>query len=416
MIVELISTGSELLLGDTVNTNVSWLAQELNKLGYTVAYQSVVGDNRLRMQEVLRIAMKRADIIITTGGLGPTQGDITREVVASAIDVPLECNEDAMNEIKAFFHRVNRDMPEASRREAMLPSSSNVLHNPVGVAPGVALQDKNSQTTFILLPGPPEEMKGMFVDSVIPYLEHTFGVQGNVHSYRYAIYGLRELELERTVADLVASQSNPTIALLIKKGYIELRITAHGKTVDEAKQLLAPWDAIIRERLGHHVGRELHTSMDELLASALLTASATVSTAESCTSGLVGKRLTDLAGSSAYYNGGIISYTNTIKHNLLHVPQELLDTVGAVSREVAQAMAEGTRRITNSTYGISTTGLAGPGGGTKDKPVGLVYIGVAGPNGTVVHKLELIGNRDDIRQSAAEYALYYLYEYMKEVH
>lgn len=416
MIVELISTGSELLLGDTVNTNVSWLAQELNKLGYTVAYQSVVGDNRLRMQEVLQIAMKRADIIITTGGLGPTQGDITREVVASAIDVPLECNEDAMNEIKAFFYRVNRDMPEASRREAMLPSSSNVLHNPVGVAPGVALQDKNSQTTFILLPGPPGEMKGMFVDSVIPYLENIFGVQGNVQSYRYAIYGLRELELERTVADLVASQSNPTIALLIKKGYIELRITAHGKTVDEAKQLLDPWDAIIRERLGHHVGRELYTSMDELLASALLTATATVSTAESCTSGLVGKRLTDLAGSSAYYNGGIISYTNTIKHNLLHVPQELLDTVGAVSREVAQAMAEGTRRITNSTYGISTTGLAGPGGGTKDKPVGLVYIGIAGPNGTVVHKLELIGNRDDIRQSAAEYALYYLYEYMKEVH
>jgi len=243
MIVELISTGSELLLGDTVNTNVSWLAQELNKLGYSVAYQSVVGDNPGRMAEVFRKAGQRADIVISTGGLGPTQGDITRQVLASSLDRNVVYNEDAMAEVRQFFKRVGREMPDASRREAMLPEGSSVLENPVGVAPGVVTVD--GDVTYILLPGPPGEMKGMFEQSVVPYLSKRFGSQGVVTSYRYAVYDIREIDLEERVMDLIKQQSNPTIALLIKKGYIELRITAKAESLKAAHDLLNPWSHII---------------------------------------------------------------------------------------------------------------------------------------------------------------------------
>lgn len=413
MIVELVSTGSELLLGDTVNTNVSWLAQELNKLGYTIAYQSTIGDNRGRMAEIFRRAAERADIVISTGGLGPTQGDITREVLASAMGREVEFNSLAMTEVQKFFKRVNREVPTAaSRREAMLPVGAGVLRNPVGVAPGVTLAVED--TTFILLPGPPGEMKGMFTDSVGPYLQERFGSQGVVKSYRYGIYGIREIDLEDRLMDLVKEQSNPTIAFLIKKGYIELRITAKANTAEEAEALLRPWDEIIRNRLGTHVGRSLDIPMEDLLGKNLTVANATISTAESCTSGLVGKTITNTSGSSAYYMGGVISYSNDIKHRVLGVPQELLDTYGAVSEQVARAMAEGVARVTGTDYAVSTTGIAGPGGGSEEKPVGLVWFGVTGPHGTVAHKANFIGSREDIRQGAAELALYYVYTYMKE--
>lgn len=412
MIVELISTGSELLLGDTINTNVSWLAQELNKLGYTIAYQSVVGDNPGRMAEVFKQAGRRADIVISTGGLGPTQGDITRQVLAASLGLEIVYNDDAMSEVRRFFHRVNRTMPDASRREAMLPAGATVLHNPVGVAPGVV--SVHNDVTYILLPGPPGEMKGMFESSVVPYLKQRFGSQGIVKSYRYGVYDIREIDLEERLMDLIRNQSNPTIALLIKKGYIEVRITAKAASLEQAEQLLAPWDATIRRRLGPMIGRNLDVSMEDTLGLTLKKEKATISTAESCTSGLVGKLLTNVSGSSDYYMGGIISYSNDVKHRVLGVPQELLDTYGAVSEQVAKAMAEGARRVGGTTYAVSTTGIAGPGGGSDEKPVGLVWFGVTGPYGTVAHKANLIGNREDIRQSAAELALYYMNVYIQE--
>ncbi|MBP9551524.1 nicotinamide-nucleotide amidohydrolase family protein, partial [Veillonella sp.] len=204
------------------------------------------------------------------------------------------------------------------------------------------------------------------------------------------------------------------IAFLIKKGYIELRITAKANTAEEAEALLRPWDEIIRNRLGTHVGRSLDIPMEDLLGKNLTVANATISTAESCTSGLVGKTITNTSGSSAYYMGGVISYSNDIKHRVLGVPQELLDTYGAVSEQVARAMAEGVARVTGTDYAVSTTGIAGPGGGSEEKPVGLVWFGVTGPHGTVAHKANFIGSREEIRQGAAELALYYVYTYMKE--
>lgn len=254
----------------------------------------------------------------------------------------------------------------------------------------------------------------MFQESVVPYLNGRFGSQGVVTSYRYGVYDIREIDLESTLMDLIKKQSNPTIALLIKKGYIEVRITAKAETLEAAQDLLNPWDAIIRERLGSRIGRNLTISMEETLGRTLLEEHSTISTAESCTSGLVGKLLTNVSGSSEYYMGGVISYSNDVKHRVLGVPQDMLDAHGAVSEQVAKAMAEGARTVGQTTYAVSTTGIAGPGGGTREKPVGLVWFGVTGPYGTVAHKANLIGNREDIRQSAAELALYYVYTYITE--
>ncbi len=317
MIVELISTGSELLLGDTVNTNVSWLAKELNILGYTVAFQTTVGDNPQRMAEAFEIGSKRADIVICTGGLGPTDGDITRNILAKTLGVQLELNSEAEAMVKDFFKRQGRDMPEKSRREMFLPAQSVALLNSTGIAPGVVTE--GAKTLFILLPGPPAEMKAVFTEAVVPLLHERFGSQGIVLSHRYAIYDMRELALEEALQDLFKEQSNPTIASLIKNGYIELRLTAKAKTKEEAESLLAPWDDIVAVRLGEHVGRNLDASILDLVAQKLWADKSTISTAESCTGGLVGKYLTDLPGSSAFMRGGVISYDNEIKHEVLGV-------------------------------------------------------------------------------------------------
>ncbi|MCF0154248.1 MAG: competence/damage-inducible protein A [Veillonella sp.] len=412
MIVELISTGSELLLGDQLNTNVSWLAKEFNKKGYTIAYQSVVGDNASRMAEVFRMAQSRADLVVVTGGLGPTQGDITRQVLGQVTGLALEFNPEAMAVVEGAFARLGQAVPSQECREAILPMGSHVLDNPVGVAPGLVLDVDD--TSFVLLPGPPAEMKGMVESSLFPYLDKRFGSQGLIHSHRYAIYGLPESVLESTLMDLVKAQSNPTIAFLIKAGYIELRLTAKAASLEEAEALLEPWDRIVHQRLEAHIGRSLDLPVEDLLKTLLEGSGKMIATAESCTSGLVGKRIGNTPGSSEYFNGGIISYSNEVKHHVLGVDQELLDIYGAVSEPVAKMMAEGAARVTNSTYAVSTTGIAGPGGGTPDKPVGLVWFGVTGPHGTRSYKRIFIGDRESIRQSAAESALYFLYEYIKE--
>ena len=412
MIVELISTGSELLLGDQLNTNVSWLAKEFNKKGYTIAYQSVVGDNASRMAEVFRMAQSRADLVVVTGGLGPTQGDITRQVLGQVTGLALEFNPEAMAVVEGAFARLGQAVPSQACREAILPMGSHVLDNPVGVAPGLVLDVDD--TSFVLLPGPPAEMKGMVKSSLFPYLDKRFGSQGLIHSHRYAIYGLPESVLESTLMDLVKAQSNPTIAFLIKAGYIELRLTAKAASLEEAEALLEPWDRIVHQRLEAHIGRSLDLPVEDLLKTLLEGSGKMIATAESCTSGLVGKRIGNTPGSSEYFNGGIISYSNEVKHHVLGVDQELLDIYGAVSEPVAKMMAEGAARVTNSTYAVSTTGIAGPGGGTPDKPVGLVWFGVTGPHGTRSYKRIFIGDRESIRQSAAESALYFLYEYIKE--
>ena len=358
------------------------------------------------------MAQSRDDLVVVTGGLGPTQGDITRQVLGQVTGLALEFNPEAMAVVEGAFARFGQAVPSQECREAILPMGSHVLDNPVGVAPGLVLDVDD--TSFVLLPGPPAEMKGMVESSLFPYVDKRFGSQGLIHSHRYAIYGLPESVLESTLMDLVKAQSNPTIAFLIKAGYIELRLTAKAASLEEAEALLEPWDRIVHQRLEAHIGRSLDLPVEDLLKTLLEGSGKMIATAESCTSGLVGKRIGNTPGSSEYFNGGIISYSNEVKHHVLGVDQELLDIYGAVSEPVAKMMAEGAARVTNSTYAVSTTGIAGPGGGTPDKPVGLVWFGVTGPHGTRSYKRIFIGDRESIRQSAAESALYFLYEYIKE--
>ena len=410
MIVELISTGSELLLGHIVNTNVKWLSEELNNRGYSVAYQTTVGDNPERMKEVFQRAGERADIVISSGGLGATQGDITRKSLADALGLPLVFHEEAGREVDSFYEKQGRVKPYESDRDRYLPEGAKVLHNPVGVAPAVVVEQNN--TVYILLPGPPSELQGTFVESVSPFLEQRFGQQGMIYSERYAVYGYREMQLETLLQDMIQNQQNPTIALLIKPGYIEIRLTAKGESKVDCQEKLGPWRSILLERLEDI--RSLDTSVLEDFHKVALEAGITIGTAESCTGGLVGKILTDLGGSSGYYQGGIISYANAVKEQVLGVSSETLATYGAVSEETAKEMVEGVFRVLRTDYAIATTGIAGPGGGSQEKPVGLVYIGIGTPQGITVHKEIFIGDRTSIRKSVAERAIQYVYKELIE--
>ena len=410
MIVELISTGSELLLGHIVNTNVKWLSEELNNRGYSVSYQTTIGDNPERMKEVFQRAGERADIVISSGGLGATQGDITRKSLADALGLPLVFHEEAGREVDSFYEKQGRVKPYESDRDRYLPEGAQVLHNPVGVAPAVVVEQDN--TVYILLPGPPSELQGTFKESVSSFLEQRFGQQGIIYSERYAVYGYREMQLETLLQDLIQNQQNPTIALLIKPGYIEIRLTAKGESKADCQEKLGPWRSILLERLKDI--RSLDTSVLEDFHKVALATGVTIGTAESCTGGLVGKTLTDLGGSSGYYQGGIISYANTVKEQVLGVSSETLATYGAVSEETAKEMVEGVFRVLRTDYAIATTGIAGPGGGSQEKPVGLVYIGIGTPRGITVYKEIFIGDRDSIRKSVAERAIQYVYKELIE--
>ena len=410
MIVELISTGSELLLGHIVNTNVKWLSEELNNRGYSVSYQTTIGDNPERMKEVFQRAGERADIVISSGGLGATQGDITRKSLADALGLPLVFHEEAGREVDSFYEKQGRVKPYESDRDRYLPEGAQVLHNPVGVAPAVVVEQDN--TVYILLPGPPSELQGTFVESVSPFLEQRFGQQGIIYSERYAVYGYREMQLETLLQDLIQNQQNPTIALLIKPGYIEIRLTAKGESKVDCQEKLGPWRSILLERLKDI--RSLDTSVLEDFHKLAVERGVTIGTAESCTGGLVGKTLTDLGGSSGYYQGGIISYANTVKEQVLGVSSDTLAVHGAVSEETATEMVEGVFRVLHTDYAIATTGIAGPGGGSQEKPVGLVYIGIGAPRGITVHKEIFIGDRDCIRKSVAERAIQYVYKELIE--
>ena len=410
MIVELISTGSELLLGHIVNTNVKWLSEELNNRGYSVAYQTTVGDNPERMKEVFQRAGERADIVISSGGLGATQGDITRKSLADALGLLLVFHEEAGREVDSFYEKQGRVKPYESDRDRYLPEGAKVLHNPVGVAPAVVVEQNN--TVYILLPGPPSELQGTFVESVSPFLEQRFGQQGIIYSERYAVYGYREMQLETLLQDMIQNQQNPTIALLIKPGYIEIRLTAKGESKVDCQEKLGPWRSILLERLEDI--RSLDTSVLEDFHKVALTTGVTIGTAESCTGGLVGKILTDLGGSSGYYQGGVISYANAVKEQVLGVSPVTLATYGAVSEETAKEMVEGVFRVLRTDYAIATTGIAGPGGGSQEKPVGLVYIGIGTPRGITVYKEIFIGDRTSIRKSVAERAIQYVYKELIE--
>ena len=403
MIVEIVTTGSELLLGQIINTNSAYMAAGLNAIGFDVVYQTTVGDNRKRMCSVLEQALSRADIVITSGGLGPTQGDITKEVCAGIFGRKLYLHEESLDRIKAHFQHIQKEMADNNVRQAMIPEGAVVFKNYAGTAPGVALEDNGR--LLVNLPGPPSEMKDMFERSLKPYLEEKYGFDSVIVSRVLDTFGIGESSLETLIRDLILAQQNPTLALLVRPSGVIIRITAKAPTKQEADELISQMEQEIRARLDKYIYAVDDEDMEDIVGSQLLQRQLTIACAESCTGGLLTSRLTDVSGSSAYVKGAIVSYTNEMKHRELGVSEELLASQGAVCEAVAAAMAEGVALKTGADIGVGITGIAGPGGASDEKPVGLVYIAVAGREGTIVKKNIFTGRRKQIKYKTTQTAL-----------
>lgn len=402
MNAEIIAVGTELLLGQIVNTNAQFLAQELASLGMGVYYHTVVGDNLQRLVQTFQQAWERSHVVILTGGLGPTTDDITREGVALALDRPLSFHEDVWQEIIGQMWRTNRPIPENNRRQAMVPQGATVLPNPRGTAPGLAIAE--GSRLAVLLPGPPREMQPMFVGYVRPLLVERIG-HGVILSRNLRVIGIGESALEEQIADLIEAQSNPTIALYASLGELQIRITAKAEDEGIAHDLIAPIETAIRQRIGSAIYGVDADTLPGVLGQLLREHGYQLALAESCTGGLLGSMITDVPGSSAYFGAGHITYSNDAKQSMLGVPMQLIAEHGAVSAACAQAMAAGARKVSGADVGIAITGIAGPDGGTAEKPVGTVYIAVVAPEGELVEELALRGERAAIRARSAKTAI-----------
>jgi len=412
MKAEIIAVGTELLLGQIANTNGQYLSQKLAEIGIGVYFHTVVGDNMGRLTEVIRMATQRSDLLIFTGGLGPTQDDMTKEAVAAVLGRGLVTDQPAMERIEAFFSQRGITMTENNRKQALVLENSTVFPNDYGMAPGMAASQQG--VTYLLLPGPPSELYPMVEHYVMPYLAGLLPDQRVFHSTVLRFYGIGESALEEKLLDLIEQQSNPTIAPYAKEFEVTLRLTARAETVAEAEALIAPVEAEIHRRVGSYIYATGETSLHEVLVHALLARHETVTFAESCTGGRVASLLTSVSGSSAVFPGSIVCYSNEMKHQLLKVPQAVLQDAGAVSAETAKLLAENVRHTMGTTYGISITGVAGPNP-TEEKPVGLVYIGIAGEGqATEVKQLQLAGQRQAIIGRAAKFALFYALQRLKE--
>ena len=397
--VEILSVGTELLLGNIANLDAQILSQGLSELGLNVFWHTVVGDNPQRAKEAVAIAKERADIIITTGGLGPTCDDLTKNVLAEAFGKELIFHEECAQRIRAYFQRIGREMTDNNLQQAMLPEGCTVLDNDWGTAPGVAFEADGVRV--IMLPGPPRECKAMFTHRVLPYLREL--ADGVIVSRTLKLFGIGESAMEAQLREKMNAMTNPTLAPYAKEGECELRITAKAADEGAAHALIDPVEADLRAHFGPLVYGVDVPSLEAVAFALLKEKGLTLGTAESCTGGLVAKRMTDLAGVSSVFRGGVVSYATEVKHTVLGVDQDLLDRYGAVSQPVAQAMAQGARRVLGCDLAISTTGVAGPDPDERGNPVGLVFIGLATPEGTWVRQVHLSMGRERIRHIAASH-------------
>lgn len=404
MIAEIISIGTEILLGDIVNTNARFLSRELAALGISVYFQSVVGDNPERLREVLMEAKSRSDIIITTGGLGPTEDDLSKETAAEVFGASLIEDPIAMNWIKEYFEKRHRTLSENNIKQGLIPEQAITLYNDHGTAPGFILTKE--QSSLIMLPGPPLEMEPMFNKGVLPFLKSK--QESILESQVLRICGIGEGHMEEEIKDIIISQSNPTIAPYAKRGEVTLRITAKAESTEEARELIEPVKEAIYERLGDNVYGEGDTTLEGVVAEILIKNHLTIATAESCTGGLLSGQLINFPGISEVLKEGFITYSNEAKIKYLNVSSETLNQHGAVSEETAYEMALGVAKVTESDVGISITGIAGPTGGTATKPVGLVYIGVSIGGHVKVKKIMCVGDRQKNRYTAVMNALDFL--------
>lgn len=404
MIVEIISVGTEILLGNIVNTNAAYLAEKCAGLGLSCYYQDVVGDNEERLMDVFQTALSRADILLLSGGLGPTQDDLTKETAAKVFGKKLYLHEPSKEAIAAYFQKKGMEITDNNWKQAMVPEGADVLHNSNGTAPGLILRSRDGQKHVILLPGPPGELVPLFEEQVVPYLQRL--TSSVICSKTVKIFGLGESMAEDQICDLIEGQTNPTIAPYAKTGEVHLRVTAQASCKEEAERLLQPvCDELIGRFSDHVYTTDERETLEENIASLLRQQQLTLTTAESCTGGLLSGRIVGAAGVSQVFRQGFVTYSNEAKMQLLGVKESTLAEHGAVSEETAQEMAEGAAKAAGADAALAVTGIAGPDGGTEEKPVGLVYIGCYLDGKTYVRKCNFSGNRQKIREQSVAYAL-----------
>ena len=402
MTVEIIAVGTEILLGNIVNTNAAYLAEKCAGLGLSCYHQDVVGDNEERLMETIRLALTRADIILLSGGLGPTQDDLTKEAAAKVMGKELYLHEPSREAIRQFFAERNLEITENNWKQAMVPEGAVVVENPGGTAPGIIIAENGKHV--VLMPGPPGELIPMFEKSIMPYLAGL--TSGVIYSQTVKICGVGESKAESMVEDLVSAQNNPTIATYAKTGEVHLRVTATAPDEKEAKKLVKPMIKELKGRIGNHVYTTdndvtLEKAVVDLLAANKLTAC----TVESCTGGMLSARLINVPGVSEVFKSGYVTYSNKSKRKLLGIKKNNLMKHGAVSEQIAREMAKTAAVLARTDVSVSTTGIAGPDGGTPEKPVGLVYIACNVCGRTTVKECRFHGSREKIRESTVSAAL-----------
>ncbi|TXK81915.1 competence/damage-inducible protein A [Paenibacillus sp. N3.4] len=415
MKAEIVAIGTELLLGQIVNTNAQFISRECAANGIDMYYQTVVGDNEQRLLEAFKLASSRADVVICTGGLGPTQDDLTKDVLAAYVGRELVLHEPSMKAITEMFLTRGIHMVESNRRQALMLTGSDFLHNETGLAVGVAFTHEG--THYIVLPGPPKEMKPMFTNYAIPWLRNVMTDEVPLYSKMLKFAGIGESNLEHTLLDLIQTQTDPTIAPYAKEGEVTIRLTTRANTPIEGEQKIQTTEQEIRSRVGEYLYAENDVPIEVVVLQMLAKSKLKLAVAESCTGGLLSDMITNVSGSSESFLGGIICYSNALKHKLLGVPMDVLEgegSPGAVSSDTAALLAENLLATTGSDFGISVTGIAGPSP-SEGKPVGLVYLGLAQKKvETKVFRLQLSGTRETIKHRAAKNALYQLWKQLKD--
>ncbi|MEG2289779.1 MAG: competence/damage-inducible protein A [Clostridium sp.] len=390
---EILAVGTEILLGDIVNTNSQYISKRLSEEGIFVYYQSVVGDNVERLTKAYELAFSRADLVITTGGLGPTKDDLTKEVAFDYFGKKAICHEESLKSIKKYFLKVNKPMGSTNEKQAYFPSDALILKNNNGTAPGCIIEEKDK--VLVMLPGPPKEMKLMFEESVIPYLKK-YSKEVLV-SKILRVIGVGESAAAEMLGDMLDSE-NPTVAPYAKDSEMIFRITAKAEDEIKANSLIKPIEEKIREILGANIYGEGETTLENVLGEVLVNKGLTIATAESCTGGMVSARLVNYPGISQSLLEGVVTYSNEAKMKRIGVKKETLEEFGAVSHQVASEMASGIANTSGADIGISTTGVAGPGGGTDEKPVGRVYVGIYYKGKVTTKELNFVGNRQKVRE------------------
>ena len=401
---EILTIGTELLLGQTIDTNSAYIGEQLAAAGIEVHWKSTVGDHEARIREALRVALTRSEIVITTGGLGPTEDDLTCLAIAAELGRPLLLNPTVLESIRRRFTERGLVMSGNNERQAMIPEAAVVLPNPHGTAPGFAIRLEDGRIVAAM-PGVPSEMRPMLNEQVIPRLREAFGVKSRIRSRTLKACGITESALDETISDLTRVSQHPTIAVLAYPDEIHIRLTVKTESKAKGDRLLDDLENKIRERLGEFLFGRDEERLEEVVGRLLLETKATVAVAESCTGGLVCHRLTNVPGSSAYFVRGEVVYSNDAKERLLGVPHELIAAHGAVSRPVALAMAAGMRQTAGTDLALGITGIAGPGGGTATKPVGLTHIALASDDGVTCREYRFLSNRDTNKLLASQRAL-----------